>query len=296
MKVIVTGGTGLVGRDIVRRLLRQGNVELVLVSRHQPPSQTGRVTWIQHDLSSGQQIPDRLFDGVDYLVHGAAHLAHASGGDYLAAARLNFSATTELYAKAINSGVRKIVYLSGLNFLRRPLNPSIDEAHPVGPDTPYAIGKIWGELALSSLLEGSKTVPVALRITSPIPRNVAELHDTVLRRWILAARAGEPLVVFGRGSRCQDYVSTQDIAEAIWGSLNGDGCGIFNIASGTPTSNAEVARLIAARYDVPVEHRGVDAQEHDVWNVSIDRARKILGYNPSMSSLDAIRALISANG
>ena len=230
--------------------------------------------------------------GATRMEHGAAHLQHASREDYLAAAQLNFSRTAELYAQAVAHGVRKVVYLSGLNFLRKPLQPCIDEAHAVGPANPYALAKLWGEYALFAVLRGSSTVPVALRVSSPVPRSVEELHDTVLRRWITTARSGGAVVVFGRGRRQQDYVSTQDVAAAVNRVLRTNAEGVFNIASGDPRSNAEVAALIAGKYGVPVEFEGEDEQDSDAWNISIERAARVLGFAPRLSSLDAIRALM----
>lgn len=288
----MTGGTGLVGREIVRHLRGSEDIELAVISRKPPVRQYARVNWFQHDLSSGLPVPDELFEGVECVVHGAAHLGHSGPDDYLAASRLNFSATTELYEKAVKHGVRKIVYLSGFNFLKKPLQPCIDETHEVGPATPYALGKLWGEYALFAMLKDSTTIPLALRITSPVPRSVDELHDTVLKRWIVAARSGRSLVVYGLGGRRQDYVSTKDVAMAVSNAIRGDVSGVFNIASGEPVSNIDVARLVAQKYGVRIEHQGVDTQEEDVWNVSVERARHDLGFLPSMSSLDSIRALI----
>lgn len=292
MRVLVTGGTGLVGRDIVAHLLGDADTEVIVVSRRPPAFRAENLRWHEHDLSSFAPLPDVLFDDVDCLVHGAAHLQYGSRGDYLAAAQLNFSRTTELYAQAVAHGVRKAVYLSGFNFLSKPLQSCIDEAHAVGPVNPYALAKLWGETALFGVLRGSSTIPVALRISSPVPRRVEELHDTVLRRWISTARNGRAVVVFGRGGRRQDYVSTQDVAEAVSRVQRKDAEGVFNIGSGDPRSNAEVASLIAETYAVPVEFEGEDEQDGDTWNISIERAARIFGFVPRFSSLDAIRALM----
>lgn len=289
----MTGGTGLVGRDIADLLRQEATVELTVVSRLAPTGSSVHQQWISFDLGAGEPLPLEYLDGVDILVHGAAQLRHADPADHIAAARLNFLATTEIFARAVDAGVRKIVYLSGLNFLRRPLAPLIDESHPVGPQAPYAMGKLWGELALQSAVAGTTTIPVCLRITSPVPEKAWQLHDTVLRRWIAAAHAGHPVVLFGQGGRQQDYVVTRDVARAVWLAIAGSKGGVFNIASGSTASNAEVARLIASRYDVPLEYHGVDPQEKDAWNVSIARARYALGYEPTLSSLDAIRTLIT---
>jgi len=237
-----------------------------------------------------------LFAQADCVVHGAAHLPHLKIDDYVAASRLNFSVAADIYQKSVSHGVKKVVYLSGLNFLKKPLASLIDEEHAIGPVTPYALGKLWGELALFSMLKDSATVPVALRITSPIPRRVEELHETVIKRWIAAARKGHSVVVYGQGGRRQDYVSTLDVATAVEHAIRRDVNGVFNVASGNPVSNFEVASVIASMYGVGVEFHGVDNEENDVWNVSIERSHRVLGFSPSRTSLDSIREMIECRG
>ena len=293
MRVLVTGGTGLVGRAIVERLSQSEDIVLDVVTRHPPVHSHPGVNWYQYDLSDGLSLPNDLFASVDCVIHGAAHLRHQEADDYVKASRLNFAVTTEIYQKSVEHGVKKVIYLSGLNFLRKPLEEVIDEEHPVGPATPYAIGKLWGELALFSMLRNTPTSAVALRITSPIPNSVDELHETVIKRWVAEARMGHPIVIYGRGDRMQDYVSTLDIAAAVENAIRHHVKGVFNIASGNPVSNLDVAMTIATRYGVSVEFHGVDHEEHDVWNVSLARSRRTLGYFPSMSSMDCIRKLIA---
>lgn len=292
MRVLVTGGTGLIGRAVVDHLKACEGISLQVVSRYPPSNPSADIRWFQHDLSSDLPVPDALLKGVNCVVHGAAHLRHVGADDYVAASRLNFAATADLYRKAVDHGVEKVVYLSGLNFLKKPLAPRIDESHEVGAETPYALGKLWGELALFSMLKDAAAIPVALRITSPVPSRVEELHETMLKRWILAARAGRPLVVYGGGGRRQDYVSTRDVAVAVESAIRVNHPGVFNIATGQPVSNLDVARLIARRYGVKIEFSGVDQDEEVAWNVSVERARSDLGYIPSGSSLDTILALI----
>ena len=249
--------------------------------------------WHQCDLCGGLPVSEDFIAEIDYVIHGATHIRHNDAADYMAASIVNFGVAADIYRKSVKHGVKKVIYLSGMNFLRKPLESLITEDHAVGPVTPYALAKLWGEISLFAMLKHSPTTPVALRITSPIPRTVEELHETVIKHWVTKARAGQSVLIFGHGSRKQDYVSTHDVAAAVESSIRCDVSGIFNIASGSPVSNLEVASTIASRYGVGVEFHGVDSEEGDVWNVSIARAQRELAYSPSQSALDCMRELVN---
>ncbi len=293
MRILITGGTGLIGQALLKNLLLNDDLTLVVLSRRPSPFTHKKIIWHQVNLCDQEILLDQLLESVDCVIHGAAQLQHQNSSDFLASAYLNFSFTTLLFKKAVEYKIEKLIYLSGFNFLRKPLSSVITETHPIGPTTPYAISKYWGEIALFAVTKDSNTAAVSLRITSPLTCKAADLHDTVIKKWIVAAENKQPLIVFGQGSRLQDYVSTIDIARAIVLAVRMDANGVFNIASGSPISNIDVANLIAARYGVEIEHYGTDPEDGDIWKVSITKACEVLGYIPTWSSEDCIRKLLA---
>ena len=256
MKILITGGTGLIGRAIVQRLLLNKTNSLTVLSRSASMIKHPRLQWFQLDLLDNTNSLDELICSFDCVLHGAAHLSHQGPEDLVTSANLNFSFTTELFKKVVDAKVGKLIYLSGMNFLRKPLAKVIDESHEIAPNSPYSLAKYWGELALFNIAKDSQTKPIALRITSPIPDAVDDLPNTVIRKWLLSARQGVPITVFGQGSRQQDYVSTDDIAFAVGQTLTSGASGIINVASGKPISNLNVARLISKPYGVPILREG----------------------------------------
>lgn len=171
----------------------------------------------------------------------------------------------------------------------------IDESHEIAPNSPYSLAKYWGELVLFNIAKDSQTKPIALRITSPVPDAVADLPNTVIRKWLLSARQGVPITVVGQGSRQQDYVSTNDVASAVGQSLTSDASGIINVASGKPISYLNVARLISKPYGVPILREGEDPDEGVEWNVSIEKASSLLDCRLTESSEESITALITSS-
>jgi len=289
-RVLLTGGTGLVGPDLVTRLAGDGH-EVVCLSRRPPPA--AGVTWVEADLAADPGRVLAALPAVDFVVHAAAAREEPPGEELTYLRRVNVEFTEALFGWAAAGRVRAVVYVSGFNILRRPLQPVITEDHPLAPVTPYAVTKHRGELALAGHAARAGFRGVCLRVSSPIPFAYDRLHQTVVKTWVDRARAGRPLVVHGRGERTQDFVATEDVAAAVVGSLRSEARGTYNVASGTTLSMRELAELVAARWPVPVRFEGADRLEGERWNISIGRARADLGYRPAYTARAAVERLLA---
>ena len=291
-RVLLTGGTGLVGPDVVARLVARGYLVHCLSRR--PPLVSG-VTWIDADLAGPAASTLASIPPVDFVVHMAAARSGPPGDELAHLRRVNVEFSQALFDWAGSRRVGTVVYLSGFNILRRPLQAVITEKHPVDPVTPYAITKYEGELALAEHSRRLGFRAVTLRLSSPVPFAYDRLHDTVLKSWIDRAGNGQSLVVHGRGERTQDFVATEDIAAAVVGALESPAArGVYNVASGSALSMRELAELIAARWPVPVRLEGEDANGDERFNIAIDRARTDFKYEPQYTARAAIERLLKA--
>src|SRR2546423_1762295 len=147
-RVLLTGGTGLVGTDILGRLV-QDDSEVVSVGRRPPPIASPRVTWVEADLATDHRRILGALPAVDHLVHAAAAREATTQAESARLQAVNVAFTEALFNWAAATRVGIVVYISGLNFLRRPLAAVIDEDHPTDPRTPYATSKYQGEVALA---------------------------------------------------------------------------------------------------------------------------------------------------
>ena len=292
-QVLLTGGTGLVGIDLLRELARKG-YRVLLMSRRRPPTGLAHVQWLEADLAADQQQTLDSLGRFDFVVH-AATVRFAKTEEQLAAMqRVNVGFTKALFEWAGERKVEAVVYISGLNFLRRPLESIVDESHPVAPSTPYAETKLFGETALAKHLKHNHFRGVSLRLSSPMPVEYGQLHETVVKKWIDRAQRGEPIEIHGRGERTQDFVATSDIAAAVVGAIESStASGIYNVAAGNSLSMLELARLIARQSNAKLNFHGEDCNEAESWNISIEKTRRELGYNPLFTSRTAIERLLS---
>jgi UDP-glucose 4-epimerase len=292
-RVLLTGGTGLVGTDVLQRLVEE-QYQVVSLGRRRPQTTSSRVTWIEADLATEPRRTLESLPAVDHVVHAAAARTAKTDEELAHMRRVNVGFTEAMFNWAAGRRVDAVIYLSGFNLLRRPLEAIIDESHPVAPLTPYAETKHRGEMLLADHSSRQHFRGVTLRVSSPIPFSYELLHQTVVAKWIDRARGRQSIGVHGRGERCQDFVATEDVAAAVVRAIETpQAYGTYNVASGTALSMLELARLIAARWDAPIVLEREDANTVERWNISIDRASAELGYRPRYTARAAIERLLT---
>lgn len=285
-KLLVTGGTGLIGTAILSELLKCENYEVYATHRGNRPAFDG-VNWITCDL--GDFASEQLLEcgKLSAIIHFAAHLSEHGIDDLIAIRKTNMDATERLLDYAVHNHVKTFILASTFSSLSKPLQKLITEEHPLAPLTNYAVSKYWCEAILRQYASTYGIRGVILRLSSPICKDYNKMPGTVIRKWISKAKNSEKICVWGTGRRFQDFVAVEDIGKAVILALaNTNARGIYNIASGNPISMKEAAEMIAAYGNVPVEFiQHNDANDNDVWNISIEKAQNELGFQPQRDVL-----------
>ena len=277
MKVVVTGASGKAGRAVVRDLLEHGHdvlaVDLV------PPTEA-QAPFLLADLTDFGQTVECLAE-VDAVVHLAAipapnlHTDSATFGS-------NMLSTYNVFEAARLLGLDRVVWASsettlGLPFEREPpAYAPIDEEHPPRPETGYALSKLLAEELARHLHRWTGTPHIALRFSNIMePQDYERFRsfwsDPSVRRWNLWG-----------------YVDSRDVAQSCRLAVGAEiGAEHFIVAAADTVMNRPSAELMADVYP-SVAYRPT-AGEFDTL-LSIEKARKLLGYEPQWSWRDHITA------
>ncbi|MFN8157485.1 MAG: NAD(P)-dependent oxidoreductase [Candidatus Nanopelagicales bacterium] len=281
-RVVVTGGSGKLGRAVVSDLLDHGWDVVVVDSR---PGTDPRAHLLRADLTDYGQVLaalttlDDAYVGVDAVVHLAAIPAPGLAPNAVTFAN-NVLATYHVLEAARVAGVRNVVWASsetvlGLPFLEQlpPYFP-VDEDYRVVPTTSYSLGKaVDEEIAHHFCRWDPQAKIVGLRFS-----NVMEPHDYAAYEDF----QDDPLE---RSWNAWGYIDARDGAQAVRKALELDATGydVFIIANADTVMRRPSADLLAEVFpDVPLR-RPVEGRET---LLSIDKARRVLGYEPQHSWQD----------
>jgi nucleoside-diphosphate-sugar epimerase len=267
-RIVVTGGSGKAGRAVVAELqVHDYNVIDVDVAASRDPDAPTLVA----DLTDLGAVYDVLH-GADALVHLAAIPAPnvLPDGETF---RINMMSTYNVFTAAVKLGLSRVVWASsetliGIPFDReQPRYAPIDERHPRLPEFHYALSKLAGEVVAEQFTRWSGIPFVALRYS-----NVMEPHDydrfpsfqddPRIRRWNLWG-----------------YVDARDVGQVTRLALETETAGAeaFLVAAADTCMIRTSAELMAEVYpEVPLR-RTLDGNET---LLSIDKARRMLGYEP----------------
>ena len=283
-RVAVTGSSGKLGRAVVDHLHEQGwdvvALDRVATPRADVTSSVVDLTDFGQAIEAMSGIDDR-HDGVEALVHLAAIPAPGLRPNAATFAN-NITASYNVYNAAIRAGVRKIVWASsetvlGLPFDEPPPYLPVDEEYRPRPNSTYSLVKTLEEEMARQLCRWHPHLSMTgLRFSNVMyPEDYTDFPsfdaDPQLRRWNLWA-----------------YIDARDAAQAVRLALTNDtvGADVFIIANAdTVMSRPNDALLAEVFPDVPLS-RPVGPHET---LLSIDKARRVLGYEPRHSWRDTGR-------
>lgn len=293
MRIFFTGGSGKAGRHVAPYLAAQGhhvtNADLVrlghpdIADLRVDLTDVGEVYSALAGLATSAELdlPEKpTYDAVVHFAAVPAILLRPDAATYAT----NVLSTYNLLEAATRLGVRKIVFASsettyGICFAqgeRRPLYVPVDEDHPTVPEDSYAMSKVVNEVTARSFQARTGADIYGLRINNVIePHEYAEvfppfLDDPSLRRRNLFA-----------------YIDTRDLGQMVLRCLETDGLGyeVFNVANADMSVAATTQEVRDGYYD-DVEVRREMGRDETFY--SIDKARRLLGYEPQHSWRDEI--------
>jgi UDP-glucose 4-epimerase len=308
-RILVTGGAGTIGSNLVDLLVREGAGEIVVLDNFV----RGRMANLAQALAEGPdvvQIVDgdicdrdtvrRATEGADLVFHLAALRITQCASEPRLANDVLVNGTFNVLEAAVEAKVRKVVASSSASVYGLAEDfPTTERHHPYNNDTFYGAAKAFNEATLRSFHAMYGLDYLALRYFNVYgPRmDIHGLYTEVLIRWMERIEQGQPPLIFGDGKQTMDFVDVRDIARAnllaAKSPLTDD---VFNIACGVETSLRELADgLIQAMgaEGMSVEHgpeRAVNSVTRRLADTS--HARERLGFEAEIDLAKGLNDLV----
>jgi UDP-glucose 4-epimerase len=289
--VLVTGASGMIGTSLAERLLEAGyDVTGVDVEGNRWSDVVDDVT-VTTDLLD-PDVGETLPDDVDVLVHLAANARVHRLVKQPRRARDNFEMTFNVLEYARQRDVSKVIFGSSREVYgnKGKVIYSEEDTYVDECESPYTASKVGGESMMKAYGQCYDLDVSILRFSNVYGR--FDVSDRVIPLFIAQASAGRDLTVYG-DDKVLDFTYLDDCVDGIVRTVNNfhkaKGT-TFNVASGEGSSLVELAEGIAERVadDVDIHVEPNRTGEVGRYVADIDKARKVLGYEPTYSFEDGL--------
>lgn len=296
--VLVTGGTGFIGSNMVNALIDRGlRVRVVDNFATGNRSQLDlRADFLEADVRDIESIRP-AFAGVDCVFHVAAlPRVPLSIEKPVETHMVNVIGTLNVLIAARDAGVRRVVYSGSSSAYGDQAQLPLREDMTPNPLNPYALQKLTGEYYTRLFHRLFSMQTLSLRYFNVFgPRMAHEgAYVTVISVFLRARREGKPLTIHGDGEQTRDFTHVHDVVRANLLAMDcpaGDGRAI-NVGGGRNISINRVAELIGGP-TVHLPQRAGDAR-HTLADNS--EAQRTLGWRPEVKFEDGLAELLRMHG
>ena len=285
MKILVTGGAGFIGSNLVPHLAKLGHDVVVLdnLSGGQDAPAFPESVEFRHGDFLDWALLSECLAGVEVVVHLAAKTGVIDSiADPVGCFTCNVEGTFRLLETTRHAKIKHFVNASTGGAILGDATPPISEAMAPAPLSPYGASKLATE-GFCSAYFGSYGLPCASLRFSNIYGPKSAHKKSVVAAFIKRALNDEPLVIYGDGTQQRDYLYVGDLARGIAAVIEHQANGTFQLGSGRPTSVVELVQALASTTGsrLNIEHQ--QARKGEVYSTwcDITKARDAFGMTSS---------------
>lgn len=294
MRVLVTGGSGFIGYNVVQELLKRGFKVRILDMVY--PAGLDGVEFYHGSLLDPMTVRFAM-NGCDYVMHLAA-VADVNDvvAEPLYAEEINVRGTINVLdaARNMKGKVKRVVYASTIWTYSDVKESFITEETLIPPPTHlYTATKIAGEYYCRAYQQLYGVPYTILRYG--IPFGPRARGATVISKFVGLALAGESIAIAGDGLQFRKFVHVQDLARGNVLALQGAGENhIFNLEGNEKVSIRQLAEWVKEHANPKIQINYTPAREGDFKGVEIsnEKALKLLGWKPEIGFLAGLKQVI----
>lgn len=298
MKIVVTGGAGFIGSNLVDALLEDGHTVLVIdnlstgkfenLYRVKDAARQNRFAFHQVDIRDSAAVVAFKGQNPDVVMHLAAQADVRYSVKYpVEDADHNILGTINLLQMAMESGVKKFVFTSsGGCIYGEPTDLPVSEEAPRRAACPYGVSKNVAEGYLRYYSDEYGIAYTTLALANVYgPRQNPFGEAGVVAMFLGKILKGETPVIYGDGEQTRDFVFVDDVVNAYRLSLEAGDGELFNIGTGVETSVNQIYRHLADICDFEADPEYAPPRTGELARIALDagKAAELLKWSPSTS-------------
>ena len=313
MKLLVTGGAGFIGSNLVRHLIRHTDHQVVNLdaltyagnlSSLEDAAESPRYRFIHGDICDPDTVEEAI-RGVDAVLHLAAE-SHVDRSITSAApfVRTNVLGTQTLLAAALHHGITRFLHVSTDEVYGElpwsdpeapdPNRPRFTEETPMGPRSPYAASKAGSDALALAYHHTHGLDVVVTRCSNNYGPN--QFPEKLIPLMVTNAMDGEPLPVYGDGLYVRDWIHVEDHCVGLIAALTKGRAGeVYNFGGDAERTNLQVVRRVLGllgRGDDLIRYV-TDRPGHDRrYAVDSTKAARELDWTPTVSFEEGLEATV----
>ena len=294
MNITITGGSGFIGSSLVEVLRKKHVITIFDVNK----TQFNDVTFVPGDITDPKAV-DAAIRNSDVVIHLAAALGVINTEQNpIETLDTNIFGTKNVLDACKNNDVKKIIFSSSSEIYGEPIKIPIKETDKVMPITNYGISKLAAEEYIKAYYKNFGLRYTILRLFNVYGEK--QRNEWVMTEFVSRAIKNQDIIIHGTGSQIRAFCHVSDALKGFEFVLEkGDG-EIFNIGNDSePISIKELAERIISLANsksniklIPFEKSDRDRNEIMNRAPSVEKAKKILGYQSKMSLDEGIKKII----
>lgn len=316
-RILVTGGAGMIGSNLVKRLATAGHEVIVVDNLWR-----GRLEYLNDDngipcidvatnfYDIDLRIPgsvSHLLDGVDYVYHladivaGIGYVFNNQGSLF----RDNFLINSNVIDSVRRSSVKGFIYVGTACSFPAQMQTGVDapplreqDQYPANPESAYGWSKLMGEYE-AFLMEKEVGIPTSVLVLHNVygcPSDFSPLTGqvipSIIRKALMWPR--EEFIVWGSGQQGRAFVHVRDVVDALCSAMStGWGEGPIQIGPDVCTSIREIAETVVEISGKPIPiHYDMSKPEGDRGRrADYSKALRVLGWRPRVELRDGLEEL-----
>ena len=295
MKILVTGGAGFIGSNLVDKLIDEGCKVFVIdkLSTGKKENLNKKAIFYKADICHLDKILP-LFKGIDYVFHLAANpRVIFSVENPIESHKVNVDGTLNVLYASYKNRVKRLIFASSAAVYGDIKELPLKENMTPKPISPYGLHKLIGEnyCKLFSNLYNLETVCLRYFNVYGPRMDPNGPYALVISKFLKLKKENKPLTIYGDGKQTRDFIYVDDVVKANILAMKSKKVGkgeVINICSGKSYSINYIAKLIGGKKIYLPARKG--EMKHTLGDNSL--AKRLLGWKPKISLEEGIEKLL----